>query len=137
MGCKPILRPQTVLIFFCAAFASTQLFAQFDLSWYSIDGGGGHSVGGTFELEGTIGQLDAGVMTGGNYELTGGFWAAAQDDSVLSGDVNLDGVVNLLDVAPFVDRISTGTFQAEADINQDGVVNLLDVTPFVDLLSGG
>ena len=55
---------------------------------------------------------------------------------VLIGDVNMDGMVNLLDVAPFVDLISTGTFQAEADINGDGVVNLLDVGPFVDLLAG-
>ncbi len=52
------------------------------------------------------------------------------------GDVNLDGVVNLLDVAPFVELLSSGDFQAEADINQDGVVDLLDVQPFVDLLSG-
>ena len=52
------------------------------------------------------------------------------------GDVNLDGVVNLLDVAPFIDRLSTGTFQEEADVNQDGVVNLLDVDPFINILSG-
>lgn len=57
--------------------------------------------------------------------------------SVLIGDVNLDGVVNLLDVAPFVDLISNGIFQAEADINGDGNVNLLDVSGFVELLSGG
>ena len=54
----------------------------------------------------------------------------------LLGDVNLDGVVNLLDVQPFVDLLVSGDFQAEADINQDGVVDLLDVQPFVDLLSG-
>ena len=53
------------------------------------------------------------------------------------GDVNLDGSVNLLDVAPFIELITTGMFQAEADVNQDGVVNLLDVQPFVALLSGG
>ena len=52
------------------------------------------------------------------------------------GDVNQDGSVNLLDIAPFVQLISTGSFQSEADINQDGVVNLLDVSPFVDLLNG-
>ncbi|MEM9413611.1 MAG: dockerin type I domain-containing protein, partial [Planctomycetota bacterium] len=53
------------------------------------------------------------------------------------GDINCDGLVNLLDVASFVDLVSTGEFQFEADINEDGVVNLLDVAPFVDLLSGG
>lgn len=55
----------------------------------------------------------------------------------LLGDVNLDGNVNLLDVAPFVALLTNMEFQNEADFNQDGVVNLLDVAPFVDLLSGG
>ena len=55
---------------------------------------------------------------------------------VLLGDVNLDGTVNLLDVQPFVNRVSMGQFQEEADTNQDGVVNLLDVQPFVAILSG-
>lgn len=57
--------------------------------------------------------------------------------SVLLGDVNLDGFVNLLDVQPFIALIGSGGFQAEADINEDGTVNLLDVQPFVDLLAGG
>ncbi|MEM9412009.1 MAG: dockerin type I domain-containing protein, partial [Planctomycetota bacterium] len=54
---------------------------------------------------------------------------------VLLGDVNLDGVVDLLDVESFVDRITNGVFQAEADVNQDGMVNLLDVGPFISILS--
>ena len=45
------------------------------------------------------------------------------------GDINQDGNVDLLDVAPFVDRMPSGTYQAEADMNQDGAVNLLDVDP--------
>ena len=55
---------------------------------------------------------------------------------VVLGDVNCDGVVDLLDVAPFVAAIANGEFLAKADINQDGEVNLMDVDPFVDLLSG-
>lgn len=55
---------------------------------------------------------------------------------VLIGDVNLDGNIDLLDVAPFADRILEGVFQIEADINLDGIVDLLDVAPFVDLLAG-
>ena len=49
----------------------------FDLSWHTIDGGGGgSSTGGGFELAGTIGQHDAGpAMTGGKFTLIGGFWA--------------------------------------------------------------
>ena len=56
-------------------------------------------------------------------------------DNIL-GDVNCDGAINLLDVAPFVEAI-TGKYNFKADINQDGVVDLLDVQPFVDLLTGG
>ncbi len=59
------------------------------------------------------------------------------ESDVLLGDVNLDGMVNLLDVDPFVNLLTIGDFQEEADINQDGEVNLLDVDPFVALLSGG
>ena len=59
------------------------------------------------------------------------------DAKSIPGDINCDGDVNLLDVAPFVDILSSGEFDPKADINQDGEVNLLDVDPFVNLLSGG
>ena len=57
------------------------------------------------------------------------------DEEILHGDVNLDGVVDLLDVGPFVAILTTGGFQAEADVNKDGVVDLLDVGSFVQLLT--
>ena len=53
------------------------------------------------------------------------------------GDVNNDGVVDLLDVTPFVNALTTGMFICEADVNEDGVLDLLDVTPFVNILTGG
>ena len=112
--------------------------AQFDIDWFTIDGGGGFSSGSGFELEGTIGQFDAGaIMSGGSFTLTGGFQVGGESAKVLLGDINCDGVINLLDVAPFIDAISTGTFSEKADVNQDGTVNLLDVAPFIDLLSSG
>ena len=46
----------------------------YELSWSTIDGGGGRSSGGVYELMGTIGQPDAAAMSGGDYELLGGFW---------------------------------------------------------------
>ena len=52
----------------------------------------------------------------------------------LKGDVNLDGVVNFLDIAPFILVLQTGTFQAEADVNSDAVVNFLDIAPFISIL---
>ncbi len=59
------------------------------------------------------------------------------DDMIMLGDVNCDGVVDLLDVAPFVGFVTSGDFFEKADINLDGTVNLLDVQPFVELLTGG
>ena len=44
------------------------------IDWYSIDGGGGTSTNGQFALSGTIGQPDAGHMSGGTFTLDGGFW---------------------------------------------------------------
>ena len=58
-------------------------------------------------------------------------------ECVIKGDVNGDGSVDLLDVAPFIDALNGGDFVPAADTNCDGSVNLLDVSPFVDLLSGG
>jgi hypothetical protein len=48
--------------------------AAYEISWSTIDGGGGFSAGGAFSIGGTIGQPDAGAMGGGSCSLIGGFW---------------------------------------------------------------
>ena len=48
--------------------------AQYAIDWFTIDGGGGASSSGSLTLSGTIGQPDAGTLSGGNYTLQGGFW---------------------------------------------------------------
>ena len=56
---------------------SVILHAQsYSIDWYKVSGGGDTSTNGQYSLSGTIGQHDAGgPMSGGNYSLTGGFWA--------------------------------------------------------------
>jgi len=44
----------------------------YDLSWWTADGGGGSSAGGSYTLSGTAGQPDAGLLTGGSFS-----WQAA------------------------------------------------------------
>jgi hypothetical protein len=49
--------------------------ASYDLSWWTADAGGQtFSTSGAYALGGTIGQADAGLLTGGEYALGGGFW---------------------------------------------------------------
>jgi hypothetical protein len=62
------------------------------------------------------------------YEMPGGV--------TVLGDVNLDGIVNGLDVDPFVDVLLNGPYQATADMNEDGVLNGLDVDFFVAAVVG-
>lgn len=52
------------------------------------------------------------------------------------GDVNLDGVVNFLDIQPFIQVLTSGTYQAEADTNKDGEINFLDIQGLITVLSG-
>lgn len=47
----------------------------YELTWSTVDGGGAmFSTGGSYSLGGTIGQPNAGLLSGGSYTLSGGFW---------------------------------------------------------------
>ena len=62
------------------------------------------------------------------------------ESTITHGDVNLDGIVNFLDISPFIMALTMGNmgkFQAQADCNDDGVVNFLDISPFIIALTGG
>ncbi|HUW20648.1 MAG TPA: hypothetical protein VMW16_15225 [Sedimentisphaerales bacterium] len=63
-----------LLILAVASSATGQSGGPYELTWRTIDGGGGPSSGADYSLTGTIGQPDAGYSAGGPYELLGGFW---------------------------------------------------------------
>ena len=46
----------------------------YSIDWFTIDGGGGTGTGGVYSISGTVGQPDAGHLSGGNFTLDGGFW---------------------------------------------------------------
>jgi len=110
----------------------------FDLSWHTVDGGGVmRSTGGDFELSGTIGQPDAGAMSGGNFTLTGGFWF-----ELIASDCNEDGVVNLIDYDTFQTCI-TGPGGGPLlpgcscyDFDGDGAITLEDFATVQDMFNG-
>ena len=58
-----------------SSFCLSALGQSYSVDWYKI-AGGGTSTNGSYSVSGTIGQPDAsGAMSGGNYSVTGGFWA--------------------------------------------------------------
>jgi hypothetical protein len=110
----------------------------YELSWHTVDGGGiMFSTGGDFELSGTIGQPDAGVMAGGDFTLTGGFWFP-----IVAGDCNVDGGVNMFDYDAFEACLggpAGGVLKPDCvcfDLDRNDTVDLLDFAAFQRGFSG-
>jgi hypothetical protein len=125
-------------------FASIAGAQTFSVSWWTIDGGGNDALGGVFQLSGTLGQPDAGAMSGGQFTLYGGYWSGAPSRAL--GDLNCDGKADFRDINPFVLLLSDpaawqavypGCPAANGDCNRDGNVDFKDINPFVAVLSGG
>ncbi len=98
-----------------------------ETSRHSIDGGGiMRSSSGNIEMSATIGQLDAGVLSGGGIELTGGFWFR-----VSPMDCDENGSVGFGDYQRFLDCV-TGPVPPVledcrcCDANASNTVDLLD-----------
>jgi hypothetical protein len=63
--------------------ALAQSGGAYSLDWSTLDGGGQTSAtGGAYQLRGTVGQPDAGQLTGGVYGLNGGFFSPASGGTV-------------------------------------------------------
>lgn len=104
--------------------ASSLLADDYDISWSTIDGGGGTSTGGNYSLSGTIGQPDAGEMAGGDYVLAGGFWSGW-----IACWVDLPELERFL--TEWLLKESEVGHPLDADLNHDGEVNLADYNLFV------
>ena len=130
------MRHATMLTFLATALSAATLgnaspgetrADDFEISRSTIDGGGmTFSTGGDFELSGTTGPPDAGIMEGGEFTLTGGFWFEEPP-----GDCNSTGGVNLLDY----DDLESCLLGPDAgvaegcecfDVDGSGTVDLLD-----------
>ena len=62
------------ILFFSLLIPGLSQAQNYSLGWYQISGGGGSSTGGTYQVSGTLGQPDAGQMSGGEFSVSGGFW---------------------------------------------------------------
>ena len=125
---RTMLMPLIILVGLAAA-------DDFEISRSTINSGGpgapGFSTGGDFVLSGTIGQPDAGILSGGDLELTGGFWFGQPPD-----DCNSDGWVNLMDYDDLEECLSGpegGLPEPECncfDLDVDNDIDLRDVARF-------
>ncbi len=84
MMASPFHRARWVLV--ALTLLSTAALAPsdsgYDLSWHTVDGGGCTvGRGGGYLLGATVGQPDAGLLSGGGYTLGGGFWAGGAGET--------------------------------------------------------
>lgn len=116
--------------------------AQYDVFWYTLDGGGGYCSGSGYEIEGTVGQHDAHVMTGGEYTIVGGFWSKTATVATLPGDCDSDGDIDLDDYECFAACL-TGPDAgltlncSQFDFDADNDVDMLDYAEFSMAFDGG
>ena len=76
---KPIIYQRSAAILATCLYSAVPALTQsYDLSWFTVDGGSGHSRGGAYSVSGTIGQADADTMKGGRYSIVGGFWGVVE-----------------------------------------------------------
>jgi hypothetical protein len=108
------------------AAARAQSGGGYELTWWTIDGGGvTFATGGTFNLGGTVGQPDASnALTGGTYSLTGGFWFTPCITS--NGDVDGNICVDDADLLTVLFNFGL-TGLNPADLNCDGTVDDADL----------
>ena len=60
------------------------------------------------------------------------------EEELLIGDLNFDGIVNVIDIVTMVNGILGGGFtneqQSVADFNNDGIINVIDIVSLVNLI---
>ena len=90
---------------------------QYEIDWYSVDGGGGSSSGGGYVVRGTAGQADGGRAASCGYQVAGGYWSEPAC------------VVDLADFAGFSGQwLESGAVAANLD--GQGAVDILDLQIF-------
>lgn len=99
------------VIFLLSAVVGAQSGGTFVIEKNVIAGGGGSAAGGTFALDGTIGQSVAGTTSsGGVFSVDSGFWASASAPNTISGTVTYGNTASGPPPPRFVSNVTlTGT----------------------------
>ena len=81
-------------------------------------------------LEGIYGCTDENAS---NYDDSAGIDDGSCEYN-LTGDINLDGQINILDIVQLANMILSDEYQESADLNGDGNLNILDVVALVNII---
>ena len=112
-----------IILWAVCLLLTVPVVGDYELSWRTIDGGGGISSDGTYIVRGTIGQPDAAYSESGSYDLLGGFWPGEPLCKV-----------DFKSFAIFTEYwLETGT-DLPADLYEDeyNIVDYFDLAMFVD-----
>lgn len=103
--------------------------ADYEITSFTIDGGGGKSAQDGFALEGTIGQPDGGpALSGDEWTLCGGFWPAAGGGfDPCPGDLDDDGSVAVSDLLSLLGAWGPCGPPCPEDLDDDGFVAVADL----------
>jgi hypothetical protein len=116
--------------------------AQLEITWFTIDCGGGTSAAGDLTLTGTIGQHDAGSIGGGGLTLTGGFWGGSATGPAPCY-ANCDGsttnpILNVADFSCFLTKFAAGDPYANCDGSTTApTLNVADFSCFLTKFAAG
>jgi len=104
--------------------------SNFEISHATQAGGGGTSSGGDFTLEGTIGEVVAGPMAGGEFDVISGSLHPDAPECERA-DLNCDGTIDGADLGVLLVNWGpcpgTGAGSCQGDINHDGEVDGADM----------
>lgn len=130
----------TLFVVCCLAAAPSSARAQsLDLTWHTIDSGGGVSTSpdNYWVLEGTIGQADGwSIATGPSLTLASGFWTPFRPPC--RPDVNTDDSLDVSDIFRFLEHwfrgcaaVNLPLCQFSADYDESGQLQVADIFAFL------
>ena len=59
------------------------------------------------------------------------------DNDDMHGDINGDGIINILDLVSLVNLVLSDVYMNTGDLNEDGTLNILDIVLLASLILGG
>ena len=114
---NPISAAGLALLLLPLTAAGIHAQTNFAVSWWTVDGGGGTSTGGVYSVSGTVGQPDAGMMSGGTYTLA--------DAPVLSGLNVYRGTLTTAGLNVPIVILSSKTINVGGCISYPGTLELI------------